>query len=89
VRTYQQFERKVVNYGESLVQNARFTGNSSLHLRYWYERYLEGRLKDDYDSITFDKARLKALLRDGYVVEDTRVQSFFQAKTKMHTTRAA
>jgi len=89
VRTYQQFERKVVNYGESLAQNARFTGNSSLHLRYWYERYLEGRLKDDYDSVTFDKARLQALLRNGHVVRDTRVQSFFQAKTKMHTTRAA
>ncbi|MEE9333696.1 MAG: glycosyltransferase family 2 protein [Granulosicoccaceae bacterium] len=80
VRTYQQFERKVVNYGESLAKNDRFPKNSSEHLRYWYQRYLEGKLKDDYDSITFDRARLKILLKDGYVVKDARVQSHFESE---------
>lgn len=89
VRTYQQFERKVVNYGESLAQNTRFKANSSMHLRYWYQRYLEGRLKDDYNSITFDQIRLQAALKDGYVVEDTRVQSFFQAELTKHTALSA
>ena len=80
VRTYQQFERKVINYGESLAQNDRFSENSSQHLRYWYQRFLEGRLKDDYDSITFDPARLQTLLEGGYVIEDTRVQTYFRSQ---------
>ena len=80
IRTYKQFERKVVNYGESLEKNDRFSKNSSAHLRYWYKRYLEGNLKADYDSITFDRDRLQALLNAGYLIKDARVQSFFQSE---------
>ena len=80
VRTYQQFERKVVNYGESLAKNDRFSKNSSAHLRYWYKRFLEGKLREDYDSITFDQSRLQTLLKDGYVIKDDRVQSHFRTE---------
>ncbi len=89
VRTYHQFERKVKNYGESLAKNDRFPSNASAHLRYWYKRFLEGKLRDDYDSITFDQARLRTLLKEGYVVKDTRVQSHFTEELSGEHLRSA
>jgi len=77
VRTYAQFERKVVNYGISLEQNTRFSEGSSLHLRYWYRRYNEGKLMQDYEAICFSEAELEQLLADGYVEIDTRLRTFF------------
>lgn len=89
VRTYQQFERKVVNYGESLAQNSRFKEGSSVHLRYWYQRYLDGMLEDDYATITFDQARLQALLDDGYLKDETRVRSYFESQLNYKALKSA
>ena len=44
VRSYEQFERKVVNYGKSLISNTRFAPIVSRHLRFWYEQYQLGNL---------------------------------------------
>lgn len=84
VRTYQQFERKVVNYGKSLEQNTRFSEGSSLHLRYWYRRYNEGKLMQDYNAICFSEAELAALVEDGYAEIDTRLQTHSLTTTLWH-----
>ena len=73
VRTYAQFERKVVNYGRSLERNDRFDPGSSLHLRHWYERWRAGALHEVYSHATFEPERLRRLLAEGFVSIDTRV----------------
>ena len=81
IRTYEQFERKVVNYGESLARNTRFSSASSLHLRYWYKRYLAGELHEDYRHMTFSQERLNALCDSGHLTVDKRVSDFFKTCT--------
>lgn len=81
VRNYAQFERKVRNYGEALENNTRFSAGSSLHLRYWYKRYLEGNLELDYEHLVFDTERLQSLLEMGAVRIDSRVSDFFKTTT--------
>ncbi len=77
VRTYHQFEKKVKNYGESLAENTRFNTSSSAHLRHWYKRYQEGKLKQDYESIFFSKNRLLELEKQGYIEKNETIKSFF------------
>lgn len=77
VRTYQQFEKKVKNYGESLKANTRFEESSSVHLRYWYKRYLQGKLIQEYESIAFSEERLAKLEQQGYLEPSTVISSFF------------
>lgn len=81
VRTFAQFERKVINYGESLARNTRFSAGSSLHLRHWYKRYLDGMLHEDYDQMVFDANRLQNLLDSGHVRLDSRISDFFKTVT--------
>jgi len=81
IRTYSQFERKVINYGESLARNTRFSAGSSLHLRYWYKRYLQGCLEEDYRHMVFDQQRLQSLLASGHLQIDNRVSDFFKTVT--------
>ena len=80
VRTFHQFEKKVKNYGESLEQNTRFEENSSIHLRHWYQRYLEGKLIHDYEAIAFTDARLAELTQQRYLEPSTAIESFFKSK---------
>ncbi len=79
VRTFAQFKRKVVNYGESLAKNQRLPAASSLHLRYWYDRHLAGKLHEDYAQITFSDERLRQLLADHSVQIDSRINAYFTA----------
>lgn len=81
VRTYQQFERKVVNYGQSLENNTRFSKGSSLHLRYWYKRYLEGKLEQDYAAICFDDAELDSMCDSGHVRVDLSLKNAYPNTT--------
>ena len=77
VRTFQQFEKKVKNYGESLEKNTRYSENSSMHLRYWYKQFLAGNLKQEYESIAFTQAQLAALEQDNYLEVSHDIASFF------------
>lgn len=70
VRSFAQFEKKVRNYGESLAANTRFKPGVSLHLRYWYERYLAGELHDEFIGIHPPLAELQQLVSEGYLIVD-------------------
>jgi len=39
IRTFDQFSKKVINYGTSLENNERFGEQVSFHLRLWYESF--------------------------------------------------
>lgn len=77
VRSYEQFKKKVVNYGESLQRNQRFSEASSRHLRHWYQRHLDGQLEGDYADITFSSERLTQLRQSNHLTRDERVRRFF------------
>lgn len=64
IRDYQQFEKKVINYGSAIENNERFGAMISLHLRRWYDSHKRGTLKLDYDAIVIPKAILEHLVMD-------------------------
>ncbi len=80
VRSYEQFERKVVNYGQSLANNSRLALNVSRHLRFWYEQYQLGNLYQEYQKFVLPELRLQQLIDDGFVCIDAEVVSHITAK---------
>ncbi len=75
VRSYEQFERKVINYGKSLAKNTRFAKNISRHLRFWYEQYLQDQLYHEYLKFVLTEQRLVQLQQQGIVVPDQTIGS--------------
>lgn len=53
IRSYAQFERKVVNMGQATLANpdTREVLSVNHHVRAWYESYLAGRLREDYAAV--------------------------------------
>lgn len=67
IRDYRQFEKKVRNYGSALANNKRFGERTSRHLRYWYQRYLDNELVDEYRSLVLVRHEMEALIELGIV----------------------
>ncbi|MBX2879263.1 MAG: glycosyltransferase family 2 protein [Granulosicoccus sp.] len=65
VRGFKQFQKKVTNYGSSLVNNTRFTDTTCRHLRYWFDRHLAGELELEYELIVLPEATLWPLVEQG------------------------
>jgi len=76
IRSYQQFLKKVVNYGSSLEKNTRFEPGTSSHLRHWYECYKEGNLESQYDLFVLPDTRLQELNALAILKQDTRLQQW-------------
>jgi len=74
IRSYEQFKRKVVNYGSSLKNNSRFGPQTSLHLRRWFDSYQRGELHPDYQAIVPAQSILDRLLVNG-ILQETDVSS--------------
>ena len=70
IRSYEQFQRKVVNYGSSIEKNTRLGAQASLHLRRWYESYKQGSLEDTYNAIVLPQKLLESLVENGVLVKD-------------------
>jgi len=74
IRNFEQFKRKVVNYGSSLKNNSRFGPRTSLHLRRWFDSYQRGELHLDYQAIVPAQNILDGLLGKG-ILQATDVAS--------------
>jgi len=85
VRRFEQFERKVINYGQSLENNTRFAQNVSRHLRHWYAQHLNGRLREEYDRFVLPQSRVQALVTDGILVQDQRLQQWQESDDDSQT----
>lgn len=83
LRSYTQFESKVVNYGSSLENNTRWPENVSKHLRYWYECFKAGSLRDQYDLYVLSQQSLIELSEKGILEEDDRIYSRFCDSEKL------
>jgi len=76
IRSFEQFQRKVINYGSSIEKNTRLGAQASLHLRRWYESYKEGSLEDTYNSIVLPEALLESLIQTDVLVKEKPVVNF-------------
>jgi len=70
VRSYHQFEKKVVNFGRSIARNKRFEQPHNRYLSYWFNLYQQGELMHEYLSIVLPEARLQELLEAGKICID-------------------
>lgn len=63
IRSYKQFERKVINGGSSYENNTIFPKEVGWHWRAWYELYKAGKLKEEYEQICLSNKVKNMLLR--------------------------
>ena len=71
LRTYDEFRTKVVNHGSSIARNDRFGKGINWHLRGWYESYLTGQLRNEYNRYVIESEREFDLLEAGILLRDT------------------
>jgi hypothetical protein len=79
MRSYEQFERKVVQIGhgyEQLPDRSPLVGCDQLAL---LERHREGKLRDYYDGLVLDPAALDRGLQMGTIVVDRRLEDFMRS----------
>ena len=75
IRSYEQFEVKVRNGGESYERNATLPESVGFHKRYWYKELQAGRLMKEYEKMFVSEDRLAAKLAKGEIVVDDRVRT--------------
>jgi Glycosyl transferase family 2 len=79
MRSYKQFERKVVQIGhgyEQLTDRSPMVGCDQLAL---LELHREGKLRDYYDGLVLDPAALERGLQLGTIVVDRRLEDFMRS----------
>lgn len=75
VRTYAQFERKIVNGGRSYRNNRDAPGTWGWHWRQWYEAYEQGRLPDIYKALAPESTAVQ--------IDDT-MERYFSRRRPSH-----
>lgn len=61
IRNYSQFEKKVIKGSALLQQPRRMIMNTGIHWQRWYEIYLAGELRKEYDRIVEEDSKLSSL----------------------------
>ena len=79
VRSYQQFERKVVAGGRALERNTALPASVGSTWRALYAIWQVGGLRAYYDHLLYDEARIRAGLDDGDLHPDTRLRDWLRA----------
>lgn len=79
IRSYTQFETRVINHGQGLGKTRRHEfAHHQRHLKFWYELYLQGELYSEYLSMVLPENALKQLIIAGKIkLEDAFAQSNF------------
>ncbi len=70
LRTFEQFRKKVVNHGSSILHNERFGNDINWHLRGWYKSFQNGLLDVEYGKYVIDHAKQARLIKDGVLLQD-------------------
>ncbi len=79
IRTYDQFERKVKNYGESLMANDRLRLKVAHHFREWYAMFKEGKLEEEYSKFLLTPERIEQLSQSDVINKDSILLDYFSA----------
>jgi len=79
LRTYAQFEKKVVNQGAALTSNKRFDEGTGWHTRRWYALYRQGKLREEYELMVLQDQQMRDLIRRGILQEDFTLKNALQS----------
>lgn len=80
LQTFDEFERRVKNLGESLRRNTRLPPSVGWHRRRWYALYESGRLREEYDQLVLSDERARELIHAGVVVEEPLLRDHFRSQ---------
>ncbi|GJE58053.1 glycosyltransferase family 2 protein [Methylobacterium trifolii] len=78
IRTYAQFEAKVIQGGAAYTRNTEFDPSVGGHWRRWYRTWQEGDLRAEYDRIVLGEAERAAAQGDGILAHDDTIARFFR-----------
>jgi post-segregation antitoxin (ccd killing protein) len=88
LRSWSQFERKIVNGGSSYERSTEGGPNTGRTTRTLYRRWQEGTLREYYDEQVLDDAAAAAAVAAGDVLEDLRVRDVLDGLTTRGDRRA-
>lgn len=71
LRTFEQFRKKVVNHGSSILDNDRFGNDINWHLRGWYKSFQNGTLDVEYNKYVIDSESESHLISAGVLLHDS------------------
>ena len=80
IRSYQQYERKIVNGGRALFNNISINPKFGQHWKKDYHLYLEGRLRENFDKKILTDEKIEDGIVEGIFVRDFRIKQFFDEK---------
>jgi hypothetical protein len=78
LRSYAQFENKIVKGGAAYERNTDLRSNIGRDWRRLYKQWKKGNLYEHYQKQTWPDIQLQRGLEDGLLVLDTRLEDFFQ-----------
>jgi glycosyltransferase involved in cell wall biosynthesis len=70
VRSYTQFQRKVIEGGSAIVSNPKLAPGFGWHWRRWYQSYLDGKLRDEYRLLVLDEKKAAEYAKNGVLTVD-------------------
>lgn len=70
IRSYEQFQRKVVEGGSAIISNPNLSPGFGWHWRRWYQSYLDGQLKNEYQLLVPGKEKMLECIKNGILVRD-------------------
>jgi hypothetical protein len=65
IRSYAHFEKKVKNGGEAYAKSTTLDRSLGTHWKRWYQIYLQGNLKKEFESLSIDPNQIPKLLTTG------------------------
>jgi len=83
IRTYAQFEAKVIQGGRAYARNTEFDPSVGGHWRRWYATWETGGLRAEYDAIVLDADARAAALAEGVLGHDDTMARHFQGRADM------
>ncbi|MGA8259077.1 MAG: hypothetical protein WB783_02570, partial [Arenicellales bacterium] len=78
VRTFAEFEKKVVNHGSSLKNNPRIPPHTGWHVRRWYDMRQQGRLQEEYETLVPDESTMRRWMDLGVVEIDHSIRNILR-----------
>ena len=80
IRSYEQFERKVINGGASYARNTELPAAVGWHWRRWYQLWHAGKLREEFNRLVPSDNIMAQLVQAGHIELNTRLERWFLAQ---------
>jgi hypothetical protein len=78
LRSYRQFENKIIKGGSAYLRNRTLHKNIGRTWRELYDIYLDGTLKEYYEQQIFNESYTASLISDGTLIEDNSLLDYIK-----------